>query len=113
MLIYLCKLIKNTLMFGDLLGNADKMQAEMRTRLKTIPVEVRFEGVTVSGTAAREVSNVTVDEHLLDPSEKEHLEDILVAGINRFIEKVTEAEAAESAQMMKKVLPPGFENLFK
>lgn len=100
-------------MFGDLLGNADKMQAEMRTRLKSVPVEISYEGIIITGTAAREINNVFVDENLLNPESKEQLEDILVAGMNRFIEKVTTAEAEASAHMMKEMLPPGFENLFK
>ncbi|MBK9151321.1 MAG: YbaB/EbfC family nucleoid-associated protein [Saprospiraceae bacterium] len=102
-----------TYMFGDLLGNADKMQAEMRSKLKAETLSVSLEGIHLEENASGEGTNLSIDESLTNADSKEKLEDLLVESINRFFLKVKQSEAELSAKMLKDMLPPGFENMFK
>jgi DNA-binding protein YbaB len=100
-------------MFGDLMGNLEQQQAEMQQKLLQIPVEIKMEGVIITGNAARQVTNVSVDDSLIVAQNKEMLEDMILEAINRFIEQATIMEAKETKNLMSDMLPPGFENLFK
>jgi nucleoid-associated protein EbfC len=100
-------------MFGDLMGNMEQQQAEMAKKLQAIPVECKVEGVTITGNAARQVTNVILDPTLLETDDKEMIEDILITAINRFIEVSSKVEGEETQKMMQDLLPPGFGDLFK
>ena len=40
-------------MFDDLMGNLEKQQAEMQKKLSAIVIEVKLEGVAITGNAAK------------------------------------------------------------
>lgn len=100
-------------MFGDLMGNLEQQQAEMHKKMQQIPVEIKVEGITISGNAARQVTNVALSNELIQANDKEMIEDVLLSAFNRFIEQATIVEANETKNLMSDMLPPGFENLFK
>lgn len=93
-------------MLGDLLGQSNHLQEEMQKTLKNTEMVVSREGITITGNAAREVTNISIDDEVF--ADKEMVEDLLLTTINEFIQKVSEVEAAESQKMLKSIIPPGF-----
>lgn len=100
-------------MLDDFMGNLSEQQAEMKQKLQNIPIEIKIEGITISGNGAREVKSVTIDNEILKPDNKEMVEDLFVIAINKFIEQSVVAEEAEAKKMMSSMLPPEFGDLFK
>ena len=100
-------------MFGDLMGNLEEQQAAMHKKMAAIAIEIEVDGITITGNAAREVTNIIISESLWKEQNKEMMEDMMLAAMNRFIEKASKAEAEESQKMMSEMLPPGFGDLFK
>ena len=100
-------------MLDDLMGNLEKQQAEIQKKLSAIVIEVKQEGLTITGNAAKQVTNVMISKELIGSQDKEMIEDLLVTSINRFIEDAQKAEANETQSMMSEMLPPGFGDLFK
>jgi len=98
-------------MFGDLLGDMQAKQAEMQKSLSKIEVKVEMEGIVLVGNAARQITNVIVDESLLKSENKDQLEDLLVTSFNRLSEQMSQKEAEESEKLMADFLPPGMEHL--
>ncbi len=99
-------------MFEDLLGQSGKIQEELAAKLDSIIIDENLEGLSISATASRKITAIDIDANLLKPENKEQIEDQLLVLLNRLISKISETEQAESAAMMKEMLPPGFDNLF-
>jgi nucleoid-associated protein EbfC len=98
----------------DILKMASNVQAELQKAqdsLDSIEVEGAAGGglVKVRASAKGRIIAVTIDESLLQPSEKQMVEDLVAAAIN---DARTKADAASSAEMGKMTaglpLPPGF-----
>jgi nucleoid-associated protein EbfC len=100
-------------MFGDLMGNLEQQQAEIQKKLKNIIINETKDGITISGDATKTVTNLSIDSNLLDPQNKEMLEDVLISCINNFVAKASKTEAEETQKIMSEMLPPGFGDLFK
>ncbi len=93
---------------------AQNIQAQMsdaQAGLDKIEVEGAAGGgmVKIRATAKGRILGVEIDESLLNPSEKQMLEDLVAAAIN---DARAKADAAGSAEMSKMTaglpLPPGF-----
>jgi len=98
----------------DIIKMAGNVQAELQKAqdgLDKIEVEGAAGGglVKVRASAKGRVIGVDIDESLLNPSEKQMLEDLIVAAFNDARGK---ADAASNAEMSKMTaglpLPPGF-----
>jgi DNA-binding YbaB/EbfC family protein len=98
----------------DILNMAKNVQDELakaQASLDTIEVQGVSGGglVTIRATAKGRILGVEIDDSLLKPSEKQMLEDLVVAALNDARGK---ADAASSAEMSKMTaglpLPPGF-----
>lgn len=98
----------------DLMAMAQNVQAELmkaQANLDTIEVEGSSGGglVKIKASAKGRIIGVDIDESLLQPSEKQMLEDLVVAAIN---DARTKADTASNAEMSKMTsgmpLPPGF-----
>jgi nucleoid-associated protein EbfC len=98
-------------MFDNLMGNLEEQQAELKIKLATIVIEEELEGVKVVGNATKEITNISIDEKLM--TDKEKLEDVMIAVVNNFFAKAVEKEGEETQNMMKDLLPPGFDEMFK
>jgi len=99
-------------MFGDLLGNVEKQQEEVRKKLSSIIITESFEGVTITGNAARQIQNIEISDTIFSGGDKEQLEDTILTCLNRFLDRMAQSEAAETQRIMKEMLPPGFGDLF-
>ncbi len=100
-------------MFGDLLGDMEEKQREIREKLAEIMVEAEAGdgAIKVTANAAREITNISINKDALNLEDTEQLEDLLLVAINRVIEKATNKEAEESQNLMKNMLPPGLGGL--
>jgi len=100
-------------MFGDLMGNMEKRQKELKVKLAGITVEAEAGdgAVKVTANANREIVNISINKGALDWEDQEQVEDLLMVAVNRALEKAAEKEAAESQNLLKDMLPPGFGGL--
>ena len=80
-----------------LMQQAQKMQREMEKAQKDLEAK-EFEiisaggGIKITITGAKVVKNIEIDEDIIDPEEKEMLQDMIVVAINEAIAKVTSEE---------------------
>jgi DNA-binding protein YbaB len=99
-------------MFGNLLGDFEKKQKELLDKTAEITVETTISGIKVAANGKKEILNISIE----DPSvlsDKEQLEDLLVAAVNRALDEAGEKAAIETQKAMEQMLPPGFGDLFK
>ena len=89
-----------------LMGNVMKQAEQAKQRLEAELREKTVEGSTggglvkVTATGAGEVRSVTIDPSVIDPAEKEMLEDLLAAAVNVAIKKANELrEEAQKGQL--------------
>ena len=99
---------------NDILAMAQNVQAELQKAqdgLETIEVDGIAGGglVKVKASAKGRIIAVSIDESLLQPSEKQMVEDLVAAALN---DARAKADAASSTEMSKMTsglqLPPGF-----
>ena len=71
-------------MFGDLFGNMEEKQAELRQKLSgmTVEVEVGDGAVRVEANCNRQITNIGIDPGKIG-EDMEQLEDLLLVAINR------------------------------
>ncbi|TFU05943.1 YbaB/EbfC family nucleoid-associated protein [Polymorphobacter arshaanensis] len=98
----------------DIMKAAQGVQAEMakaQAKLDTLEVEGASGGgmVKVRATAKGRILGLDIDPSLLNPNDKDMLEDLLVAAFN---DARAKADAVGTAEMVKLTagmpLPPGF-----
>jgi DNA-binding YbaB/EbfC family protein len=98
----------------DIMAMAQNVQAELakaQDGLDQIEVEGASGGgmVKVKASAKGRIIGVDIDPSLLQPSEKQMLEDLVVAAFNDARAKADAASNAEMAKMTQGLpLPPGF-----
>lgn len=98
----------------DIMAMAQSVQAELakaQDGLDQIEVEGASGGgmVKVKASAKGRIIGVDIDPSLLQPSEKQMLEDLIVAAFNDARAKADAASNAEMAKMTQGLpLPPGF-----
>jgi DNA-binding YbaB/EbfC family protein len=98
----------------DILKMAGNVQAELQKaqdKLDHIEVEGVSGGglVKIKASAKGRIIGVDLDESLLQPSEKQMLEDLIVAALNDARGKADAASNAEMSKMTQGLpLPPGF-----
>lgn len=97
-------------MFGDLFGNFEQKQAELAAKTASIVVEATVGGIKVVANGNKEVVNIAI----LDPSvleDKEQLEDVLMAAVNRALADAGEKAAEMMEKSMEEMMPPGLGGL--
>ena len=81
----------------QLMQQAQRMQREMEKAQKDLEAK-EFEiisaggGIKVTITGSKVVKNIEIDEDIIDPEEKEMLQDMIVVAINEAINKVLSEE---------------------
>ena len=77
---------------NKLLKQAQKMQEKVQQEMEALVVEETAGGgmVAVQMSGQKSLLKVTVDPSLLAPTEKEMLEDLVVAAVNKASQKVDE-----------------------
>ena len=89
---------------GDLMKKAQQMKASMdrlQEELATREVEAGAGGgmVTVVATGAQEISSVSIDPSVIDPEEKEMLQDLIQAAVNEALRKSKEMMQEEMGKI--------------
>lgn len=97
---------------ADMFGKIQEMQtkmAEAQAKLGDVIVEAEAGGgmVKVKTNGNRQVVSIKLDKDIIDPNDAEMLEDLVVAGVNKALEKAEEAGKAQMADMYKGMIPGG------
>ena len=100
--------------FLGMMKQAAQLQSKMKAlqdELDTVEVEGLSGGglVKIRATAKGRIVGVSIDESLLQPSEKTMLEDLIAAALNDAKARADAAAAPEMEKMTSGIpLPPGF-----
>lgn len=100
-------------MIEELMAKFEKQQGNLKETLENLTVEVKLEGLTIYGNAAKKIEGIEISNDLLQNNDKEMLEDLLLVGFNRFIEQALKSESEITQTSINEMLPPGFGDLFK
>lgn len=98
-------------MMDDLLGNSEAMQKQLTEALHKIQIKEELDGIVVEASGNREITNIQIPASMMNPEEKERLEDNLTVILNRTLQAISKAEQEASTKMMEDLLP-GLSNLF-
>ena len=89
---------------GDLMKKAQQMKASMdriQEELASKEVEAGAGGgmVTVRATGAQEIASIEIDPSVIDPEEKEMLQDLVQAAVNEALRKSKEMMQEEMGKI--------------
>lgn len=95
-----------------MLKQVQKMQAEMQkvqSELGNLTVAEESGGglVKVTANGNKEIVSLEIDPQVIKAEEKEILEDLIVAGVNKAIQSASKMAEEELAKVTKGMLPPG------
>ena len=101
---------------GDLMKQAQKLQenlARAQEELAELEVEGSSGGgvVTVKASGKQEIVEIKIDPDVIDPDDKEMLEDLITAAVNQALSNAKEAAEERMASVTGGImggLPPGF-----
>ena len=97
---------------NGMIRQAQKMQEEMATlqeELDAREYEIAAGGgaVTVKINGKSEILNIEIDPEIVDPDDIETLQDILVAGVNEAIKRVSDTNSEEMSKITGSLSMPG------
>ncbi|MCR9101576.1 MAG: YbaB/EbfC family nucleoid-associated protein [bacterium] len=100
-------------MFGNMLGDMEERQKEMRQKLAEIIVEGTAQGgaVKVVANANREITDIRIDREKLDWEDVEMVQDLVLDATNKALAAAAAKEAEATQEMVKNMLPPGMGDL--
>ena len=95
-----------------MLKQVQKMQEEMQkvqNQLGNLTVSEEAGGGMIKATANgnKEIIALTIDPQVINPEEKEILEDLVVAAVNKALQSANKLAEEEMAKVTKGMLPPG------
>ena len=95
-----------------MLKQVQKMQAEMQKvqgELGNLTVSEEAGGGMIKATANgnREIISVEIDQQVIDKDDKEILEDLVVAAVNKALGSAGKLAEEEMAKVTKGMVPPG------
>jgi DNA-binding YbaB/EbfC family protein len=95
-----------------MLKQVQKMQAEMQKvqeQLANMTVTEEASGGMIKATAngAKEIVSIEIDPQVINQEEKEILEDLVVAAVNKALSSAGKMAEEELAKVTKGMLPPG------
>ncbi len=97
---------------ADMFGKIQEMQAKMQetqAKLGSVIVEAEAGGgmVKVKANGLRQIISIAFDKDVIDPNDKEILEDLAVAGVNKAMELAEEAAKKHMQEAYKGMIPGG------
>ncbi|MGK7371293.1 MAG: YbaB/EbfC family nucleoid-associated protein [Candidatus Halalkalibacterium sp. M3_1C_030] len=95
-------------MFGKISELQSKVQ-EAQEELEKVEVEAEAGGgmVKVQANGKRKILSIKLDKDVIDPEDAEMLEDLVVAGVNKALEKAEEAAQEKMQDAYKGMMPGG------
>jgi len=102
----------NQFNMADMFGKIQDMQSKMKEvqeQLGDVIVEADAGGgmVKVKANGRREIVSIELDKDVIDPEDKEMLEDLVVAGVNKALEKAEAASKEKMQEVYKGMMPGG------
>lgn len=98
-----------------LMRQAQKMQEEMAAKQEEL--EAREYDISAGGgvvnvkiNGKKEILSISLEPEIIDPDDKETLEDILVAAVNEAIKRVEDTNSAEMSKITGNI--PGMPGMF-
>jgi len=97
---------------ADMFGKFSELQSkvqEAQKELETLEVEAEAGGgmVKVRANGKRKILSIELDKDVIDPEEAEMLEDLVVAGVNKALDKAEEAAQEKMQETYKGMIPGG------
>ena len=83
-----------------------KIQAELEN--KTVKEESGGGMVQVTANGKKEIVSITIDEEIIKSGDKEMVEDLVVAAVNKALQAAGKMAEEELSSVTKGILPPGF-----
>ncbi len=96
-----------------MLKQVQKMQAEMekvQNELgnKTVTEESGGGMVKATANGKKEIVSIKIENEVINPDDKEMLEDLVVAAVNKALESAGKMADDEMGKVTKGMIPPGF-----
>ena len=97
---------------ADMFGKFSEMQEKMekaKQELTKVEVEAEAGGgmVKVKANGKRKILSIELDEDVIDPDDAEMMEDLVVAGVNKALDKAEEAAQEHMQKIYKDMMPGG------
>ena len=97
---------------ADMFGKFSEMQEKMekaKQELTKVEVEAEAGGgmVKVKANGKRKIRIIVLDEDVIDPDDAEMMEDLVVAGVNKALDKAEEAAQEHMQKIYKDMMPGG------
>lgn len=95
-------------MFGKFSELQEKVE-EAKQELGKLEVEAEAGGgmVKVKANGKRQILSIKLDKDVIDPEDAEMMEDLVVAGVNKALDKAEEAAQERMQKTYKDILPGG------
>ncbi len=95
-------------MFGKFSELQEKMK-EAKSELSKLEVEAEAGGgmVKVKANGQRKILSIKLDKDVIDPDDAEMMEDLVVAGVNKALDKAEEAAQERMQETYKDMMPGG------
>lgn len=95
-------------MFGKFSELQEKMK-EAKSELANLEVDAEAGGgmVKVKANGQRKILSIKLDKDVIDPDDAEMMEDLVVAGVNKALEKAEEAAQERMQKTYKDMMPGG------
>jgi len=96
-------------MLEQLQGMQDQF-AKMQAELGSVTAMAESGGgmVRVTANGRQEVISIKIEKEVIDPAEQEMLEDLIVAAVNRALQRAKEVADARMNEAAQSFLPGGF-----
>lgn len=97
---------------ADMFGKFSELQSkveEAKQELAKLEVEAEAGGgmVKVRANGQRKILGIELDKDVIDPEDAEMLEDLVVAGVNKALDKAEEAAQEKMQNTYKDMMPGG------
>lgn len=95
-------------MFGKFSELQEKVE-EAKQELSKLEVEAEAGGgmVKVRANGQRKILSIELDKDVIDPDDAEMMEDLIVAGVNKALDKAEEAAQEKMQDTYKNMMPGG------
>ena len=94
---------------ADMFGKVTEFQERMNAELSQVEVNAEAGGgmVKVKANGRREIISIELDPDIIDKNDKEMLEDLVVAGVNKAMAEADRAAQTKQQSLLKEMLPGG------
>lgn len=97
---------------AGMLKQVQKLQDEMQKTqqalaAKTVTEEAGGGMIKATANGNKEIVSVEIDKQVINPEEKEILEDLVVAAINKALQSANKMAEEELGKVTKGLIPPG------